>query len=85
MKEAVDKLLGIVEQRCCSQSTEEAADPLDGLTPKEIRKRFDEYGNPREGFDMDGNPIASESSDNNINPDGKAVEDGVNKRRTRWE
>lgn len=67
---SIDELLEMAEKfaRDVPQH-EETVTPTVNLSPEEIRKRFDEYGNPREGYDTDGNPLPSNRTD---------------RRRTRW-
>ena len=47
--------------------------PLTTLLPAELRRRFDKNGNPREGFDLDGNPISDKTGS------------GAENRRNRWD
>ena len=56
MTDFLEELLAIAEQELGSSSTDKKIDLLAGLSAKEIRRRFDENGEPREGFDIDGNP-----------------------------
>lgn len=57
-KSIIDELMDMAEQFVQDKpEKEEVADPLAKLSPEEVRKRFDKYGNPKEGYDADGNPI----------------------------
>lgn len=53
----LDRLIELADRALVDLPKEVKTDPLAGLSPKEVRERFDEYGEPREGFDVDGNPV----------------------------
>lgn len=84
--DALERLMAMAERKLANEAEDVEAGPLAGLSPKELRRRFDEYGNPREGFDMEGNPISSEDNDNGeLNPKARVVRKRAERRRTGWE
>lgn len=84
MVDFLDKLMSIAEKELGSDPVEEEVSPLAKLSKRELRKRFDENGDPRKGFDIDGNPVSSENNDSDeLDPSVKAHKDRVSKRRSR--
>ena len=87
--DALERLMQMVEQEVGDVPVDKKPDPLAGLSPKEIRRRFDENGNPRDGFDIDGNPIPVAGCTNN--DDGEAnqrvqeLHKRAERRRRKWD
>ena len=75
---ALDKLIAQAEQEL--GTPKKVTDTLSMLSAREIRRRFDEYGDPRPGFDVDGNPV-SVRADSDESPWVVAVRDRADRRR----
>ena len=56
MTDFLDKLIAKAEGAMGNEGKKDT-NPIATLSRKELRKRFNEYGEPLEGFDIDGNPI----------------------------
>ena len=76
---ALDKLIAQAEQEL--GTPKRVTDTLSTLSAREIRRRFDEYGDPRPGFDVDGNPVSGRTDDDE-SPRVRAVRDRAEGRRS---
>ena len=56
MTDFLDKLIAKAELELGNEGKKDT-NPIATLSRKELRKRFNEYGEPLEGFDIDGNPV----------------------------
>ena len=56
MTDFLDKLIARAELELGDEGKKDTT-PVALLSRKELRKRFNEYGEPLEGFDIDGNPV----------------------------
>lgn len=61
--DALERLIALAEQGLDNDPVDKEVDPLATLSLKEIRERFDKNGEPREGFDIDGNFISTPDED----------------------